>query len=248
MRAAVAALALAASALAACTCPEVDKAPPQPQLVRRSTDLRTAVLTALPEFRELKLVSGSAVLRRKLSGQVLASEVRKTFAASGWTEEPQVAGDGTIAGTRREFRLEAEVGERGGEERLVLPIRDGDPAKLLSAPISMTTEHLALELPKHRRAATQWERFEVTLEYEAQPARAHFLVWQLVDLCTRGQWKLAQVPPGFEVGRKPDGGIGEVPEEVALALEDRASKARLSVDRRGGRVRLEYQLDTLAPP
>lgn len=244
----VAALVLLAAALASCRCHEAGRAPPPPQLLRRSTDLRTAVLAALPEFREVKLVSGSAVLRRKLAGPVLGAEVRETFAAGGWKQEPQLQGEKTLAATRGDFRLEADLGERGGEARLLLPIRDGDPAKLLTAPISMTTEHMALELPRLKRATMAWERFEVTLEYEAQPERAHFLVWQLVDLCTRGQWKLAQVPQGFEVARKPDGGIGEVPEQVSLAMEDSSSKARLLVDRRGGRVRVEYQLDTLAAP
>ncbi len=219
-------------------------------LVRRATDLRTAVMTAMPEFRELRIVAGSAVLRRTVEGSVraLEAEVKKGAAANGWTMEPPVAGSKVLAAVKEPFRLEVEPTPRGAELRILLPVKDGDPARILGAPISITTEQLALYFPKLEGTVPVRERFEVTLDYESFDFRTHFLVWQLVDLSTRGAWKLKAVPEGFEVARKADGGIGDVPERVELLLEDPHTQARVLVNRDGRHVTVEYQLETLSPP
>jgi hypothetical protein len=242
-----AALLLAASCA---RCGAGTSAPDAGPLVHRSIDLRTATLTAMPEFRDTRLLSGSAVLRRTLEGDPrdLEAATKRAVANNGWKEEPKVAGSKVLAAGKDPFRLEVEPTARGAELRLSMPIKDGDPMRFLGAPISITTEQLALYLPRPEGMTVMRERFEVSLEYTTIMVRAHFLVWQVVDLSTRGAWKLARVPEGFEVSRKEDGGIGDVPERVSLMLEDSATTARLSVDRDGKTVKVEYQLDTLGPP
>lgn len=243
-------LLLGAALLAAAACSKAKPTPPDAgQWVRRSTDLRTAVLTAMPEFRETRILSGSATLRRTVAGapSALEADVKKALAHHGWTEEPRVAGQKTLAGAKDPFRLEVEPQAGGAELRLSLPVRDGDPARMLASPTSISTEQLALYFPRLEGTAPVRERFEVALEYESFASRTQFLVWQLVYLSTRGPWKLARVPEGFELALKPDGGVGDVPERVSLALEDSTTGARVTVERDGKRVQLEYQLDTLAP-
>ena len=218
--------------------------------MRRSTDLRTAVLTAMPEFRDTTIREGSAVLRRTVEGvpRAFEADVRKTIASNGWTEEPAVAGSKRIVAVKEPFRLEAEPTPRGAELRISLPVKNGDPGRIMGAPISITTEQLALYLPKIEGTVPVAERFEVTLDYESFAFRTHFLVWQLVDLSTRGAWKLKAVPEGFEVKRKEDGGIGEVPERVELLLEDTNTAARVHVRRDGKHVTVQYELETLGQP
>jgi hypothetical protein len=251
-RAALALALLWAGACAKCggEKPTVLAVPDAGTLVRRSTDLRTAVMTAMPEFRDTRLLHGSAVLRRTVEGEAPTweADARRGFAANGWAEAPAAAGSKVLVAGKEPFRLEVERRPRGAELRVSLPLRDGDVARILSAPISITTEQLALYFPKLAGTAPVRERFEVTLGYESFAFRTHWLVWQLVDLSTRGAWKLARVPEGFEVGRKSDGGIGEVPARVSLLLEDSATGARVAVDRDGKNVTVEYQLDTLAAP
>lgn len=241
---------LGAALLAAASCSKPRPAVPDAgQLVRRSTDLRTAVLAAMPEFRDTRLLAGSATLRRTVAGTptALEADFKKALAHHRWKEEPRLQGEKVLAGAKEPFRLEVEPRPQGAELRLSVPVRDGDPARMLGAPISLTTEQLALYFPQLEGTAPVAERFEVALEYESFAFRTHFLVWQLVDLSTRVPWKLARVPEGFEVARKPDGGIGDVPERVSLALEDSTTGARVTVERDGKRVQVEYQLDTLGP-
>jgi hypothetical protein len=146
------------------------------------------------------------------------------------------------------FRLEVEPTLRGAELRISLPLKDGDAARIVGAPISITTEQLALYLPKLEGTTPVSERFEVRLDYESYGFRTRFLVWQLVHLSTRGAWKLKSVPEGFEVGRKEDGGAGDVPERVELLLEDTNTHATVHVRRDGKHVTVVYELDTLAAP
>ena len=149
-------------------------------LVRRSTDLRTAVMTAMPEFRDTRLLQGSAVLRRTVEGDAPTweADARKGFASNGWAEEPAAAGARVLVAGKEPFRLEVERGPRGVELRVSLPLRDGDVARILSAPISITTEQLALYLPRLEGTAPVRERFEVSLDYESFAFRTHWLVWQ----------------------------------------------------------------------
>jgi hypothetical protein len=251
VRVAAAALLLCVGASCAkCTAPVTPAVPDAGTLVRRATDLRTAVLTAMPEFRDTTLKEGSAVLRRTLEGKprALEEDVRKGIVANGWKEEPAVAGSKRMVATRDPFRLEVQPTPRGAELRISLPVKDGDAARIMGAPISITTEQLALYFPKIEGTVPVAERFEVTLDYESYPFRTHFLVWQLVDLSTRGAWKLQSVPEGFEVKRREDGGIGEVPARVEFTLEDTATQARVHVLRDGKHVTVEYELETLAAP
>jgi hypothetical protein len=101
------------------------------------------------------------VLRRTLVGEAsgLVAAARASFEANGYAEET-TPGAKTLAATRGVFRLEVEPRPAGAELRLSLPINDGDAARLLGAPISMTTEQLALYFPKPPGLEVAGERFE----------------------------------------------------------------------------------------
>lgn len=241
------ALALGLAGCARCGKARPTAAPEQPML-KRSTDLRTAVLTAFPEFRYTVLREGGVVLRRTLAGDTSDFEraARAAFGLHAFREEP-AGGPRALKATRDQFILEADWTDDAAELRLRLPLVQGDMEKLLSAPISLTTEQLALFFPVPKDLPVQSERFEVHLVWEAEDYRTAFLVWQLVDLATRSTWTLDAVPPGFEVARRPDGGPGAVPDQVSFELTEKTSEATLKVARDRTRVTADYLLRTLQP-
>jgi hypothetical protein len=219
-------------------------APPAPAVKRihRSTDLRTAVFTAFPEFRGAQVVEGNAELVRTFDRPVMPEkEVLETVGKNGF----QMALDaGALLATRAPFVLRLE----GTQLAVSLPLRNSDIGKLLGAPTAMTTEQLALWFPKISGANLVGETFRVTLRYESADWRTAYLAWQMVDLNSHGSWRVAKWPEGYDRERRPDGGGGATPDVYSLELTDNTTQARIQVHRDRAFVDLTYLLQTEEAP
>jgi hypothetical protein len=195
--------------------------------VRRAVDLRTAMIATLPEWRNVLVDAGQAVLRRELDGPFDPEAAEKGFAKNGFSLEESDAG---VRARRDRFVLVAKPGEV--EWRMQL--QADDPSRLLSAPNVMSTENMATwfppELGEERR-----ETFTLTMGYSATPQRVEFLTRQLFDLSTRGTWTAVEDP------HWPDAGQNE---HWRFVLVDKATTARLTCTRDGDQVGLEYVLVT----
>ena len=199
----------------------------------RTNDLRTTLFTLFPEFRGARIVAGEAVLARELAwvlpeGTSLAEALAPYLAQKGFG-----AADGGSLGTRAPFHL---TGERNGQNIVLaihLPIGNDDVNKLLHTPSPLTTEHLAHDLPSPPGATTVRERFEMTIEYEAERSRADWLLIQLHGLLRRGGWRPTQWPDAADAG--------SLPPSFAGAFEHPESASKILVDRQPTRVRLSMQ-------
>ncbi len=206
--------------------------------IHRSTDVKTALFTIYPEFRGAQVVEGSYALVRTvdrkvpLDGDVLLSVKKNEFVV--------VVDGGSLSATRAPYSLHIE----GNQLVLSLPLVEADVGKLLNAPVTMTTEQLAIWFPRLPGAKVIDERFRMTLLYDSPGWRAGYLAWQMVELNTHGSWRVEAYPEGYEPTRKADGGGGTTAQAYSLALVDTNTTARLEVHRDGGLVQLDYELRT----
>lgn len=200
--------------------------------------MKTAVFTAYPEFRGARVMQGGVELVRTvdrpvpLEGDVLEAVKKNEF-------EVTIDG-GVLLATRPPYTLRIE-----GQQLVVsMPVVEADIGKLLNAPLTMTTEQIALWFPKLPGSTVIDEKFHLVLVYDSIAWRAGFLAWQMVDLNTQGSWRVETYPEGFERTRRPDGGGGGTPMAYSIALVDTNTSARIEVHRDGGFVQLDYVLRT----
>ncbi len=213
----------------------VDAGPPR---IHRSTDLRTAVFTAYPEFRGARVMEGNIELVRTFDRTVpLDGEVLETVKKNGFAV---LVDGGTLIATRSPYTLRID----GPKWVVSLPLVDEDIGKLLGAPVTMTTEQIALWFPKAPHATLVAEHFHLMLTYDSIAWRSGYLAWQMVEFNTRGSWKVDAYPEGYEQTRRADGGGGLTPMAYSLWLVDTNTSARIDVQRDGGFVRLDYLLRT----
>jgi hypothetical protein len=223
--------ALLVALLAATTCQRCGRSPSQPdagRAHRASTDVRTALFTVFPEFRFARVVAGEAKVTRTLAWKVESNEALRAALTEGWKEKGFVeTTDGGALAVRAPFLLSAE---RAGDTvalTMTLPIGPDDVGKLLKSPAPVTTDHLLSYLPTVPGAPVRSEEFQLSLEYQAEPAHADILTRQLVDLLQASGWKVDNLPEGWEPGRRPDGGLGGVPREFELTLTQGNAEVRV---------------------
>lgn len=234
--------ALALLLLGGCTCKPKDPVRDAGTArIHRSTDLKTAVFTMYPEFRGARVMAGGAVLTRTMNGPVpLDAPLLETVTKNGFA----LGGDGgMLLATRAPYTLRVE----GPVLAVSLPIVEADIGKLLNAPLSMTSEQIALWFPKPTGVALASEEFRVKLIYDSIAWRTSFLVWQMVTLNAQGTWRVTQYPDGWEKNWRPDGGGGAIPGAFSMSLVDQSTTARIDVVRDGGFVQVEYVLATEEP-
>ena len=195
------------------------------------------MMQAYPEFRGARVVKATATLTRRLDRSVPLDEVIETIKKN---EFIVTRGDDALSCEREPFKLLVQ----GPNLTLSMPLADADVSKLLGAPTSLTTEQLALWFPKVKGATIARERFRLQLSYEASAPRAQYIAWQMVELNTKGSWRVEQWPEGYELKRRPDGGGGGTPDEYSVTLVDTNTSARISVHRNGKSVDLAYELQT----
>ena len=234
-------LALACASCAKCSAPSVvDASVPVPDAgparVKRSTDLRTAMLVAFPEYRGARLLDGHASLTRRYVS-LPADALATSNQANGFAPTE----DGGL------FRAPFTLTRLGPDTlSLSLVVDMGVVDKVFNAPMALSSMEMGLYLPRGLPVAD--ERYEFAVHYQAVPAsRASFLTRQLVELLTRNsQWKAGPLPDGW--GADPgDGGFGAVPERFTVSVQEATSGAQVTVERDGADVRVRYVVVTDAP-
>jgi hypothetical protein len=209
-----------------------------PLRIHRSTDLKTAIFSAYPEFRGARVMHGEAELIRVVDRPVaIEGEVFEQVKKNGFVG---AIDGGALHATRSPYTLRID----GSKLIVSIPIVEEDIGKLLNTPLAQTTEQIALWYPKLPGATVIDERFHVQLIYDSIAWRSGFLAWQMVDLNTQGSWRVEKYPEGYEKVRRPDGGGGGTPEAYSLAIVDTNTTARIEVQRDGGFVQLDYWLRT----
>jgi hypothetical protein len=206
--------------------------------VKRSIDLRSALLIAFPEYRGAFITEGSAVLIRRYAA-LPEEALARALEANRFTAAP----DGGFS--RPPFHLARPA---PSTLALTLPVDMATVEKVLQSPMSISSMEMGLYLP--RGLEVDDERYALTLHYRAQsPSRGAFLARQVLELLlANGQWVPGPLPDGWEP-RPDDGGYGAVPEAFEVRLTERGSGATLDVWRDGAEVRVKYQLvtDAAAP-
>lgn len=202
---------------------------------RRSSDVRTALLTAFPENRGTHILEGWAAVTRRVPGEVNPEAwLEGSLARNGFRRLPSDAG---VAAVRAPFLLRAGPGWASASMELT----DTDVARLYSAPAGTSSQFLALMLPNP--PGDEWtDEFVVYLQYEAFPSRAAFLAFQVAELAANAQWKFESMSPGVVTQRTEDGGIPELPTAFDYVLREPSLGAQIKVQRSDGTVTLEYRL------
>lgn len=206
--------------------------------VKRSVDLRTALIVAFPEYRGAFITGGRASLTRRYAA---LSDEAFTRAVEGNRFAPGADG-GLVRGPLHLERLAPST------LVLWLPVDLATVDKVMQAPLAISSMEMGLYLP--RGLPVEDERFVLELRYRAQsPSRAGFLTRQVAELLQgNGQWVAGALPDGWEP-RPDDGGYGQVPERFEVTLTERGSGARLTISRESADVHLTYELltDAAAP-
>lgn len=200
--------------------------------VKRSIDLRTALVQAYPEYRGTALISASASTTRVYRALPPAQR-DEAFSKLGFT--------GLVDGGAGWFRAPFTVTEpTPGTLHLSIPLSAEDIGNLYLAPAGLSSEELALYLP---RLPAGREEFEVKLHYSSAPERSLFIVRQAVHLLTAaGLWKVTQAPERW-AEQPDDGGPVDLPEVFDVTVETPGT--RIHWHRERGQVWVHYRLETV---
>lgn len=199
--------------------------------VRRSTDLRTALIQGYPEYRDTALLESSAKVTRTIPG--LTPALRdEGLSKLKWL--PSDAGSGWDL---NRFHLE-QVGP--DTLQLSLPLTVEDVGHQFMSPVGLSSMEMAMYLP--RQLAIGKETFELDLHYSSSAERCLIRVRQAVSLLiANGQWRVTKAPPEWSPDAAADTGL---PEDFLVEVTS-VEGARLTFHRTRGQVRVHYALVTV---
>ncbi|MDP3154661.1 MAG: hypothetical protein Q8N23_18425 [Archangium sp.] len=199
--------------------------------VRRSTDLRNALIQSYPEYRDTALLDSRVRVTRTIPGLTPASR-DEALAKLRWAVSD--AGSGWDLNT---FHL-----EQTAPETLVLslPLSVEDVGHLYLAPAGLSSMEMSMYLP--RQLPIGKETFELDLHYSSSSERCVIRVRQAVTLLVaNGQWRVTKTPPEWSPDAAGDDGLPE-----AFSVEVTGTDgARIRFDRERGQVRVNYALVTV---
>lgn len=199
--------------------------------VRRSTDLRIALIQAYPEYRDTALLDSKATVTRTIPGLTPKSR-DEALSKLRWSVSD--AGSGWDL---NKFHL-----EQTGPETLTmtLPLSVDDVGHLFLAPAGLSSMEMAMYLP--RQLPIGKETFELDLHYSSSAERCVMRVRQAVSLLlANGQWRVTMAPPEWS----PDAeGDSLLPEEFSVEVTG-VDGARIRYERARGQVRVNYSLVTV---
>lgn len=211
--------------------------------LKRATDLRTALVTVFPENRGVAVKGGSVRLTRTVRGPAdFQAEFGRSLAHNGFSVD-----DGGRSGTRAPYTVTFNEGPDGsGIFTVELPLDAPTVERLFNAPFAISTGELGLFLPKGN---VTHEDFELALSYWAREPRAAFLSRQVVELNLGNlQWTHRGLPDAGWEPRRPDGGLGAVPDQFEVTLDSKPDDAVLWLKRDGKSVDVRYRLVTDTGP
>ncbi len=210
--------------------------------VTHSIDLRTVLLLAFPENRGADIQVGRATLIRRAhgladwKGAVSQAFGRMSFALQDAGTDALLVG----ANAGLNVSLQSVQGD-AAELRFWLELDDEVVMKLYGAPVSLSTQEMALYFPRDKQAVVDDERFIVALDYVADERRAAFLTKQALQLLERSGMFV------FE-GARPWADDAGVPDEFVAVMRNVDDGAKYTVKRHGALVHVEYELATFERP
>ena len=199
--------------------------------VRRSTDLRNALIQSYPEYRDTALLDSRVRVTRTIPGLTPASR-DEALAKLRWAVSD--AGSGWDL---NKFHL-----EQTAPETLVLslPLSVDDVGHLYLAPAGLSSMEMSMYLP--RQLPIGKETFELDLHYSSSSDRCVIRVRQAVTLLVaNGQWRVTKTPPEWS----PDAAGDEALPEAFSVEVTGTDGARIRFDRERGQVRVNYALVTV---
>jgi hypothetical protein len=204
-----------------------------PAVVRRSTDLRTALVQMYPEYRDTALLETEVTLTRTIPG--LTPEKRDA-ALSKLRWQPMT--DGGAGWELNRFHLTNPSPEK---MVITLPLTVDDVGHLFLSPTSLSSMEMAVYFPRDLPIAS--EVFEMRLHYATSPERARLRARQAVSLLlANGQWKVTDGP----VTWSPDASADEnLPDTFAVEVTG-TDGARIIFERTRGQVWVRYRLETVS--
>ena len=199
--------------------------------VRRSTDLRTALIQGYPEYRDTALLDASATVTRTIPG--LTPALRdEGLAKLKWL--PSDAGSGWAL---NRFHLEQVAPDTLA---LTLPLTVDDVGHQFMSPVGLSSMEMAMYLP--RQLPIGRETFELDVHYSSSSERCLIRVRQAVSLLLANQqWRVTNAPPEWSPDAAADPGL---PEEFSVEVTS-VEGARLTFHRTRGQVRVHYALVTV---
>ncbi len=199
--------------------------------VRRSTDLRNALIQSYPEYRDTALLDSRVRVMRTIPGLTPASR-DEALAKLRWSVSD--AGSGWDL---NKFHL-----EQVAPETLVLslPLSVEDVGHLYLAPVGLSSMEMAMYLP--RQLPIGKETFELELHYSSSSERCVIRVRQAVTLLlANGQWRVTKTPLEWGPDAAGDDGLPDVFSVEVTGTDG----AHIRFDRERGQVRVNYSLVTV---
>ncbi len=208
-------------------------------------DLRSALILIHPEFRYARVSGERTGVQREIT---LTSESSLKDALEPSLLEKKFQNvreeDGVVKAEQPPLQFEARRGE--GEAKgevtmaLFLPLDSDTVLKLLHSPTTMGSEHFSAMMPMPVDGTFEREHFFMRMRYGARPDHASFLVRRLVEGMLGVGWNVEDgEAPKWEANLE-DGGLDTLPHELDLVLVQPHTGGRLTIDRRVGRVILDY--------
>lgn len=199
--------------------------------VRRSTDLRNALIQSYPEYRDTALLDSRVRVTRVIPGLTPAA-LEAALGKLRWS-----VSDAGTGWDLNKFHL-----EQTAPETLVvsLALSVDDVGHLYLSPAGLSSMEMAMYLP--RQLPIGKETFELDLHYSSSAERCVIRVRQAVTLLiSNGQWRLTKSPLEWS----PDAaGDASLPEAFSVEVTG-TDGARIRFDRERGQVRVNYSLVTV---
>ena len=196
------------------------------------------LLVIFPEYRQVKVKGGHAILTRKGQAQgSVVDLVHQTLKANGFSDGID---DGKLSGSRGNLMMRLVSEGPPAVMDIGMPVNAQMIENVYGAPTSLGTMEMALYFPRDPKVfETELESFEFQLNYEGYTEeRSRFLVHQVVSMLLKNdQWKSeTPLPPDFN-----DGGV---PEFASFMLRNVTDDARVEFRRSGIQVSATYRLIT----
>ncbi len=201
--------------------------------IRRSSDVRTALLYAYPEYRNTQVLESSARVTRVIPG--LTAEKRDK-SLTQMRFEVSDAGRGWNLNKFHLEQIEADT------LSLSMSYTAEDLGRLSMAPNGLSSMEMANYLPRDLPIGR--ELFELEVRYRASPERCLQLVRQAVRLLEANQqWRVTKAPPEWTPDAQSD---AELPQNFVVQVTG-VDGARISWDRTTDQVKVTYALETVSP-
>lgn len=217
----------------------IDLLPGQKQAAAVAVDLKTAIVTTVPEFRGIRNLVAIAVLEEVLlddpsDGGNLAAALEPEFPSRRF--KPAASDAGALIAQNKPFFAEAERVNGHPVVRVGLVIPGEQFPDVLQTPAPMTSEQLATLLPVPAGTHFLQDTFIFEAHYSADPQTSTMLLRQLVDSHLKAGWASESAPRELLTQD-----AGTLNENFSAVLKDPVRGGTLVIGRIGQRVTVTWE-------